>query len=341
MERNRPAFECMNECIKFFKLPTPLDIQPLAGGANNRVYKLEFANQKPIILKQYFQHPEDLRPRLLAEFSFLQYAWEQGIRNIPEPLIASQEHNTAIYTFLEGRLIQNTDISDSAIDQLISFFLKLNQQKSKGTHLPLASEACFTLDEYIKVTEKRIERLKKHPFQTPLGNELSSFLNSHLLPRWDLLKSKTLKSAYPITACPVGIEDRCITPSDFGFHNAMIDKSIYFIDFEYAGWDDPCKTVCDLFCQPKIPIPFRYFRKIAEALASVSLYPENCLKRIDLILPVIQMKWCCILLNSFTQVGQNRRAFSHSDETKRQEEQLKKAKELLYQINLEQSFGLH
>ena len=31
------------------------------------------------------------------------------------------------------------------------------------------------------------------------------------------------------------------------------DGRLWFIDFEYAGWDDPAKTVCDFFCQPGLP----------------------------------------------------------------------------------------
>ena len=38
-------------------------------------------------------------------------------------------------------------------------------------------------------------------------------------------------------------EQYCISPSDFGFHNALLKSNgdIKFIDFEYAGFDDPAK----------------------------------------------------------------------------------------------------
>ena len=41
--------------------------------------------------------------------------------------------------------------------------------------------------------------------------------------------------------------DKCLSPSDFGFHNVIVekDKILRFIDFEYAGWDDPAKMVSD------------------------------------------------------------------------------------------------
>ena len=39
-------------------------------------------------------------------------------------------------------------------------------------------------------------------------------------------------------------EERCISPSDFGLHNAIRTAAdIRFIDFEFAGWDDPAKAL--------------------------------------------------------------------------------------------------
>ena len=44
-------------------------------------------------------------------------------------------------------------------------------------------------------------------------------------------------------------ETRCLSPSDFGFHNALLEATgkLRFVDFEYAGWDDPAKTGVRLF----------------------------------------------------------------------------------------------
>ncbi|HSX10427.1 MAG TPA: aminoglycoside phosphotransferase family protein [Chlamydiales bacterium] len=323
----------LDPIIEHFKL-APTQIHPLAGGANNRVYKLEFKTQEPLILKQYFQHPQDQRPRLHAEFSFLQYAWQAGIRNVPQPLTFSSELNAALYSFLPGRLAQTADISDTAIQQMINFFLALNRGKSPATDLPPASESCFTLNNFIQITEKRIDRLRNTPLTTPLDLELANFLTQHLVPKWNRVKENTCKAALHLNFPMEQPLDRCITPSDFGLHNVLIrDNTLFFIDFEYAGWDDPCKTVCDLFCQPRVPIPHHYFTHISEAFSSVAQHPDKCLQRIHLIFPVMQMKWCCILLNAFTHIGKDRRAFSHSDEVAHRESQLKQAKQLLLSIH--------
>ena len=67
---------------------------------------------------------------------------------------------------------------------------------------------------------------------------------------------------------PLDPADRCVSPSDFGFHNALREPSgrLRFIDFEYAGWDDPAKLVCDFFCQPAVPAPAGAFDRFAAAV---------------------------------------------------------------------------
>ena len=58
-----------------------------------------------------------------------------------------------------------------------------------------------------------------------------------------------------------------LSPSDFGFHNALEDKNgtLIFMDFEYAGPDHPGKIVCDLFLSAPNPdtptVLFLYYRK--------------------------------------------------------------------------------
>src|SRR4029077_18624926 len=104
-----------------------------------------------------------------------------------------------------------------------------------------------------------------------------------------------------------------------------------FVDFEYAGWDDPAKTACDFVCQPNLPVPEEYATRFTQAvvagLSDVSLHQH----RIALLLPVRRLKWCCIMLNEFLPVGSRRRSFARDadvqDERKRS--QLQKAERAL------------
>jgi hypothetical protein len=88
---------------------------------------------------------------------------------------------------------------------------------------------------------------------------------------------------------------------------------VRFIDFEYAGWDDPAKLISDFFCQPAVPVPMRFFNSFAQSVASCFPEPDSVVTRARLLLPVFRVKWVCILLNEFLRTGRERRAFSLSD----------------------------
>ena len=71
-------------------------------------------------------------------------------------------------------------------------------------------------------------------------------------------------------------ETMCIFSSDFGFHNALIDESgtVYLLDFEYAGWDDPAKLVCDFSNQPDMLLPEELSFRFQSAVIDYDETPE-------------------------------------------------------------------
>src|SRR5207244_11655608 len=85
---------------------------------------------------------------------------------------------------------------------------------------------------------------------------------------------------------------RCLSPSDFGFHNALLadDGRLRFLDFEYAGWDDPAKLVCDFFCQPACPVPMNHYSDFAKQVATLTSDPALHRMRMDLLLPLYRLK---------------------------------------------------
>ncbi len=108
---------------------------------------------------------------------------------------------------------------------------------------------------------------------------------------------------------------RCLSPSDFGFHNALLtpDGTLRFLDFEYAGWDDPAKLVCDFFCQPRVPVGLEFWSRMVGALGEGLGMGDSLEARAALLLPAYRLKWCCILLNEFLPTALARRAFAHAD----------------------------
>ncbi len=284
----------------------------LPGGGNNKVFRLECAGSKAL-LKVYFRDPGDARDRLGAEFSFCTFAWNAGLRQIPQPLAQDPAEGLGLYEFLDGRPPGDGEVDERAVEQGVAFFRDLNRQRSlpAAQSLRPGSEACFTMAEHLDCVDRRIKRFEQLDRTTPTGQEARSLVDSRLIPAWSRIRASVIAGGVAINdALRPG--DRCLSPSDFGFHNTIADGTgrLKFIDFEYSGWDDPAKTVCDFFSQPDVVVPMKFFDSVSRAFVQELSDPAGHLRRIALLLPVYRVKWCCIMLNEFLPVGSRRRSFA-------------------------------
>jgi thiamine kinase-like enzyme len=289
------------------------------GGGNNRVFILS-NNERKLIVKWYYNHPSDTRNRLQAEYSFLKYTNKLGLSNVPKVLACLPEYNLALYEFIEGRKLNSSEISEKKISEAADFFSQINNpgyhQFTEGIHK--ASDACFSIRDHLISVQQRVKRLVDSVNQTDetviqfakeLNNKTHDICNSieeNLLGMGDGLDIK------------LDEQQRCISPSDFGFHNALLQSSeqLCFIDFEYAGWDDPAKMICDFFCQPEIPADFVHFDSFVNNALKNTCLAENIeliKQRVYLLLPLHKIKWCCIILNEFIPQAAKRREFATAD----------------------------
>jgi hypothetical protein len=315
-------------------------VVPIAGGANNRVYRVETPSAVAL-LKSYFRHPDDPRDRLGAEWAFARFAWDNGVRCIPEPLAADPAAGLALFEFVYGRSLSGGVAGEAAVDQAIEFYRTLNRGKGRpaAASLPRASESCFSLDDHFDTVARRVERLKTIALGNVVDGAALAFAEAELGPAWEMVHSAGRASAAAHTLKtdqPLDPANRCLSPSDFGFHNALLanDGRLRFVDFEYAGWDDPSKLVCDFFCQPAIPAPLSAFGRFAAAVAAELPDPQLHLTRSSLLLPVYRVKWVCIMLNEFLPLGVSRRTFSSAAELEaRKANQLAKARAALAAVH--------
>lgn len=307
----------------------PSGLSRLAGGKNNQVYRVETESGAPLVLKRYFTDPRDPRDRLRAEWDFLQHAWSRGIRAVPQPFAHDAAAHVGLYGFVEGRKLLTSELKPSHIDAAIDFVLAVNARP----RAPLApgSEACFTLTEHLATVERRVARVATLDPDAPHAEVAQSFVSAKLLPAWNAVKvtlAEKARAAGLSMEQPLGVDDCCLSPSDFGFHNALIDDAgrVTFLDFEYAGRDDPAKLVSDFFCQPEIPVPLSYHAHFIDRMVGGLDLDEAGLMRCGLLLDTYQIKWTCIILNEFLPLGATRRAFADADDrAARCAEQLAKA----------------
>lgn len=304
-------------------------ISSLSGGANNRVFRLE-TGASAVLLKQYFRHAHDPRNRLDTEYAFTRFAWERGVATVPRPGGASEECGLAWYEFIQGRRVQPGEVGDDAVAQALAFFHALNRHQghADAQRLPDASESSATFAGHVSLVARRVSLLGAIEPARSIDRAAADFVQGELLPTWKRLEERLSSANRPDieTEC-------CLSPSDFGFHNALQEPGgrLRFFDFEYAGWDDPARIVCDFFCQPAVPVPVGYFDRFAQSVASLFPDPERVQERAKALFPVYRVKWCCIVLNDFLPVGEHRRRFSGvgGEEDERKRAQLQKAQVML------------
>jgi hypothetical protein len=306
-----------------------LKIKKLPVSGNNRLYRVDVGKQR-LVAKHYFTHIGDKRSRLDAEFSFASFAVESGLDCVPRPVARDDPSGIALYSFVDGRKPDVSDVTRVAVTSALNFLADLNRYRNKmATRISTAAEACFSIDDHIGLIEKRLQRLAI--IQDPCAKK---FVEKELIPVWNKVKpeifekaaSRGLKTDEVLT--PAG---RIVSPSDFGFHNALITKDgrFHFLDFEYGGWDDPAKTVGDFFSQIAIPVPLEYLEMFAGGVSGLTPDPEKTLARIGLLLCPYRIKWCCIVMNHFVPVDSDRRRFAGNDLAQTRQGQLAKARELL------------
>lgn len=311
-------------------------LEPMRATGNNRVFKLQ-ADSGEFLVKEYFSQPEDPRDRFATERAFYTCLWDAGVRRTPRPVAWEPDHRIALFEFIRGE--KPATATHAMLQQALEFFHEINRHRhsAAATALPAASEACFTIREHLDRVDFRVARLGKIDPANDLNRSALDFVTLKLAPAWQRIKTAILTRDAASLDETLAAGDRRISPSDFGFHNSIAkpDGKLLFFDFEYAGWDDPAKTVCDFFCQPAVPADRAWMDEFVSHIAGKSDLP-GLRERASLLLPVYQIKWDCIMLNEFLPTDSRRRAFSNPEQdiTERKRKQLEKAADSLQQLSL-------
>jgi hypothetical protein len=301
----------------------------LAGGRNNQVYRVDTVEGRPLVLKRYFNDPRDIRDRLGAEWNFITHAWARGLRVVPEPIARETKEQAGLYSFVTGRKLAAPELTTAHVDAAIDFVLAINAPPRPA--LAAGSEACFSLAEHIATVERRVARLGTLEPTAPHADKARHLVSAKLLPAWKAVKTKLAAgaaAAWLTMDKRLGDDEGCLSPSDFGFHNALVNDqgTVTFLDFEYAGRDDPAKLVSDFFCQPEVPVPLALHGHFIDRVAEGLRLDLAAIARCRLLLDAYQIKWTCIILNDFLPLGATRRAFAATGAwQQRCAEQLEKA----------------
>lgn len=284
------------------------------AGRNNRVYYAEYLGCR-YVCKQYYRNPDESQSvRQDREWRFARWANEAAPGRSPEALFKDDDFSLSLFAFVEGRALQNP-IAEEWVADAFSFLRLLNSRERPREAFPEAADSCFSVQEHFAHVARRLDRFEALSEGAGIG-QVKQFVAAALRPVFVEARARV-----EILCRELGVSmearlkhgQRVLSPSDFGFHNALQTTcgEIVYLDFEYAGWDDPVKCVCDFFAQPDFPAPLS---SLARAIDAMPRKEGRPVERLAVgLLPLYVVKWTCILLNPFLSTVQDRRAFSGSD----------------------------
>ena len=269
-------------------------IKIVKDGINSCVFKFKF-NGKNLVVKRY-KHKENFR--IKREELFYKYLQRINNKNILKPILFSVKLNLSIFPYISGSTIKKINIDH--IKVLSNFINQINNQKVLIS-LPLAIDGIKDRNDHLKLCEKKINELKAIKIDSLIKKNFSNFLNKNIIPKFCEIKKKFyLDKNNFLPKMKLTKKEMIVSPSDFGFHNIIKNKNnFFFIDFEYAGLDDPIKFLCDFYCQPDQYISLQKKKFFLEKLKFTNYSTNKLHAYTNLFLPFHKLKWCCIILNIF------------------------------------------
>ncbi|MEZ6186586.1 MAG: aminoglycoside phosphotransferase family protein [Planctomycetota bacterium] len=284
----------------------PREVVRLPGSGNNLVARVVFAD-RTAIAKAYFHSEGDPRDRARQEYGFLTHLERAGVSGVPRPLAATFEQRVALYSDHPGEVASAESLTAADVDALVELLGALHDAREipGAEALPLASEATFSPGELLTLLEARRSRLLRGIEADPIGQRAQAFLEGPVRDRLQRLE-RTLCDCLDL---PLPRAEWTLSPSDLGFHNALrSDAGWVFVDFEYAGWDDPAKALADGCLTPRVPLSPGLARRFLER--GLARYAQPALaERLERLFPCWALKWSLILLNEFSPVARQRRLY--------------------------------
>lgn len=317
-------------------------IDKLSGGHNSRVYSVTDGEGRQYVAKVYPSGGPDQRERLDVEYGAFQFLTRHGVECVPRPVGLDRDARCAIYEFVAGDPVLSPTVTASEIDQAVQFLVRLDSLGSDrdSAGMPAASEACFSVQEIIESIEFRQNNLMAARGEGEVYSAFHDFLALEFVPTFRSIRnwcSSRLESQGLSADATLVRENRTLSPSDFGFHNALrrADGRIVFLDFEYFGWDDPAKTVVDFLLHPGMdldgPLKHRFWDGVMDGFSG----HKGLARRTETVYPLWGLKWCTILLNEFVPDLMAIREFAaeaQQDRGRSRERQLKKARRMLESV---------
>lgn len=303
------------------------ELTQIHGGGNNRVYRVHQAGGPDLALKLYAPpgtSRDDAAARLKREFNGLHFLGTNGFDTVPKAIDVNWQDLAALYQWIEGTkpaLLAPEQRTPDDIAAAIRFIGDLHRLSGNTAATKLfddaAREACLSGAELLRQVAGRLDTLS----QLTAEADLQLFLRGTFRPAFDLASQRLqdwTAANGQVPAAELGAAQRILSPSDFGFHNALRrpDAGLTFIDFEYFGWDDPVKLLADFVWHPAMRLsPTERKAFLTANVALLSARDPQILERFNAQFPLYGLRWAAILLNEFLPDRWQRRVFAGTGDT--------------------------
>ncbi len=279
-----------------------LAVHRLPGGANSCIYKVITAHRSRIV-KVYATAQADGYDRGGTEFRALQFLWSRGFRNVPQPLGFDGEYQVGVYSFEPGTTLPAPEADVRDIECLADFLTAVRDAtEDVKAMFPPERTACLYLRTYLDRIEQRIDAVLGRDATSALHAEVQQFVSHEVLPRFDVVRREFITGAEALQL-PLDLllpmENQVLVPADAGIHNMLVDRGRHvFLDFEYFGRDDPCRTVLHVLHHDS-------HRKLSphckgaflQRMMARGLPPLEDDRRLRLIDPLVGLDWVMLYLN--------------------------------------------
>jgi hypothetical protein len=233
-----------------------------------------------------------------AEVDFLCLSAQVGPEFVPQLLHTDYELRCVVLEHIDGEgYTEGQRPEKGEIQAAVQFFCLLNaDQAIAQRHIKLgAAEGYLRLSEHVANVQNRLARMciDHLPINT---RRRAAELLKRVRAAAETMAQKTLTSiAKGNVADSLDRQNLCVSPSDFGFHNAIRTvNGPKFIDFDFAGWDDPAKVLADFVLQPRVPTGHESL-DVWTSICKHRLLPDRI--RLDAIGIVLRVKWLTIILS--------------------------------------------
>jgi thiamine kinase-like enzyme len=201
-------------------------VEPLAGGLTNRIYKIVPSSGDPVVARMSAGKSGLLAIDRVAECHNAGAAARAGVG--PEILLCEPEDGIAVIQWIDGRTFQDRDLDDSP-----------NLTRIAATCRRLHGGPRFANDfDMFEVQRGYLDAVTQHRFRLPARYR-------EFLPQVERIRAALAVRSEPTVPCH----------NDLLAANVMDDGDrLWFIDYEYAGNNDPCFELGNIWSEAALGV---------------------------------------------------------------------------------------